>query len=402
MESPTEPIRVRISRTETCILLTTADDSIEIRTEHWRDANKVRNDFAAWLFLPVAMRTGQALHVEGEGSEETIRNARRISESWESWMPHHFNIVDVSFDAPSRRDPGDGKPSLCLYSGGIDSTHALLSRHRMGEQQTLLTVHGMEYRLEDEPKFCALKSKIAPFSRLVGDGHIFVRTNAYATYREYNVNLRDAPHVSHIFALAGCAFLFSESYETICIASDCRLDQQFRTPPWGSNSVSNAYFDDGRTRLATLDDHLTRTEKMPLILSSKEALSSVSFCNDYRMRPDNCGRCEKCMRTKLMFFAACGTVPEIFSDVSIPSNWHRDFDLKVEYQRVILLDILTCAKRTSRFGQVPHAQALYSALKAPIARQAAKKNKKRRGLSGRALKILASLRRKLSGGHEAP
>jgi hypothetical protein len=398
MESPVESIRVRISRTETRILLTTADDSIEIWTDHWRDANKVRSDFAVWLFLPVAMRTGRPLHVEGEGSQETIRNAMRISESWESWMPHHFNTVEVSFDAPSHGYPGEtgGRRSLCLYSGGVDSTHALLSRHRKGEQQTLLTVHGMDYRLEDEQKFCALKSKIAPFSRLVGDGHIFVRTNAYATYKKYKVNLPGAPHVSHIFALAGCTFLFSERYEDIFIASDCRLDQQFRTPPWGSNSVTNAYFDDGRTKLGTLDDHLTRTEKMPLLLTSKEALSSVSFCNNYRMRPDNCGRCEKCMRTKLMFFVACGTVPEIFADISIPSNWHRGFDLDVEYQRVILLDILTCAKRTLRFSQVPNAQALYSAVKSPVARKAAKKNSGRKHARRRALEVLGDLRKKLS------
>jgi hypothetical protein len=390
-----EMMHVRISRSDDRILLATADDSIEIRTDNWRDANKIRNDFAVWFFLPIAMRTGQALHVEGEGSEATIENARRISESWESWLPHHFNSVDVSFDDLSRRSPGEtgNKRSLCLYSGGIDSTHALLSRHRMGEEQDLLTVHGMEYRLKDEEKFHALKSKIATFSRLVGDGHIFVRMNAYDTYRKYTVNLPGAPHVSHIFALAGCTFMFSERYQNIFIASDCRLDQQFRTPPWGSNSATNPHFNDGCTRLNTLDDHLTRTEKMPLILSSREALNSVSFCNSYRTRPDNCGRCDKCMRTKLMFFAASGTVPEIFSDSSIPSDWYRNFDLGTEYQRVILLDILTCAKRNSRFSQVPNAQALYSALKSPAARETAGTNGGRR----RALEVLAELRKGFSG-----
>src|SRR5262245_32880253 len=152
MDSPPQTtINVRISRTENSILLSSDTDSIEIRTDHDREANKVRSDFAAWFFLPVAMRTGQALHVEGEGSEETIRNAGRIAESWESWMPHHFNSVQVSFDTVSRRPVGgtDGQRSLCLYSGGIDSTHALLSRHRNGARQTLLTVHGMDYRLED-------------------------------------------------------------------------------------------------------------------------------------------------------------------------------------------------------------------------------------------------------------
>jgi hypothetical protein len=97
-----------------------------------------------------------------------------------------------------------------------------------------------------------------------------------------------------------------------------------------------------------------------------------------------------------MFFAACGTVPEIFADMSIPANWYRDFDLEIEYQRVILLDILTCAKRTSRFAQVPNAQALYSALKSPIARKTAKKNSVRKRMRQRALKVLTDLREKFS------
>lgn len=395
MESGKGPIRVAIHRTEGCIRLTAGDDSIAIWTDHWRDANMLRADFAAWLFLPVAMRTGRALHVEGAGSEETVRNAGRIAESWESWLPHHFNSVEVSFDALAPRPAGDtgGRRSLCLYSGGIDSTHALLSRHRQGETQSLLTVHGMDYRLDDVQKFRALQSKIAPFSQLVGEEHIFIRTDAYVTYKKYRVNRRDTPHVSHIFALAGCAFLFSERYADVFIASDCRRDQQFRTPPWGSNSVTNAYFDDGSTRLGTLDDHLTRTEKMPLLLSSDVALRSVSFCNSYRMRPDNCGRCEKCVRTKLMFFVACGTVPAIFADASIPPGWYRNFDLGTEYQRVILLDILTCAKRTARFEQVPHAQALYAALKSPPAAQRAGKKSRRKRMLQAARRILSGLAR---------
>ena len=97
-----------------------------------------------------------------------------------------------------------------------------------------------------------------------------------------------------------------------------------------------------------------------------------------------------------MFFVACGTVPEIFSDMSIPSDWHRGFDIEIEYQRVMLLDILTCAKRTSRFSQVPNAQALYSALKSPVAREAAKKNSGRKRLSQRALKVLTDLKWKFS------
>ena len=93
-----------------------------------------------------------------------------------------------------------------------------------------------------------------------------------------------------------------------------------------------------------------------------------------------------------MFFAACGTVPAIFSKTSIPANWHRGFDLGIEYQRVIMLDILTTAKRTSRFAQIPNAPALYAAIKAPIARKRGKKKRMQRGVA----KLLADLGRKLA------
>lgn len=389
---------IKIRRAGDQILLASADYSLQIWTCDWHDSNKAWNDFAVWFFLPIAMRTGRDLRVEGKGSEETIKNARRISEIWESWLPHHFNSVNVSFHATSSRPRGETskKRSLCFYSGGIDSTHALLTRYRAGEEQTLLTVHGMEYRADDADKFSAFKNKIAPFSRLVGNRHIFVRTNAYATYNKLKVNLPGA-HFSHIFALAGSAFLFSESYNDILIAADYRLDQQFIAYPWGSNSATNAYFDDGSTRLSTLDDDLTRTDKVPLILSSEEALSSVTFCTSYQSRPDNCGRCQKCMRTKLMFLVSSGAVPKIFSDTSIPSDWYRKFDLKKRYQRAFLLDIMTCAKRNSRISQLPGANRVYSMLKEPVTSEGPKQNRMHKKIRKRATNILRNLKKKLVG-----
>ena len=61
----------------------------------------------------------------------------------------------------------------------------------------------------------------------------------------------------------------------------------------------------------------------------------------------------------------------------------------------MLLDILTCAKRTSQFAQVPNAQALYAALKSPVARET-KKNGGRKRMHRRALKVLSDLRKKFS------
>ena len=387
MPASTEAIRVSVERSPQSIRLVSPGDTIRIWTDGVAPINQVRNDFAAWYFLPIAMRTGRDLQIEGEGSEETIRNARRISEIWETWLPHHFTAVNVSFDTVSPRRAADGhrERSLCCYSGGIDSTHALLKRHRAGESQSLLTLHGMDYRLEDKEKFEAFKDKIAPFSRLVGNRHIFVGTDAHGPYRAHRVNKWG--HFSHIFVLAGSGFLFSEEYGAILIAADYRLDQQFIAYPWGSNSATNHYFDDGCTRLITLEDAFTRTEKMSVVLTSTEALQSVSFCSNYRWRPNNCGRCQKCMRTKVMFFVATGSVPEIFAERSIPPTWFQHFDLAKRHQAAFLLDIISCAKRTSRLAQLPNADVVYSMVKQQAAGQVGGK-KERRGIGAKLLRLL--------------
>ena len=108
MPAPTEAIRVSVQRSPQSIRLVSPEDVIQVWIDGIDRINKVRNDFAAWYFLPIAMRTGRDLRIEGEGSEETIRNARRISEIWETWLPHHFTAVNVSFDTVSPRRAADG------------------------------------------------------------------------------------------------------------------------------------------------------------------------------------------------------------------------------------------------------------------------------------------------------
>lgn len=396
MPASKEAIRVSVQRSPQSVRLVSPEDVIQVWIEGIDRINEVRNDFAAWYFLPIAMRTGRDLWIEGEGSAETIRNARRLSEIWETWLPHHFTAVNVSFDtvSPRRAVGGPRRRSLCCYSGGIDSTHALLNRHRAGETQSLLTLHGMDYRLEDKEKFEAFKDKIAPFSRLVGDRHIFIGSDAHAAYRTRRVD--KGGHFSHIFVLAGSGFLFSEEYSNLLIAADYRLDQQFIAYPWGSNSATNIHFDDGCTRLITLEDSLSRTEKMPLLLTSSEALQSVSFCSAYRWRPNNCGRCQKCMRTKVMFFVATGSVPEIFAERSIPPTWFHQFDLTKRYQAAFLLDIISCAKRTGRLAQLPNADVVYAMVKQKPGKAAAKEP------PGIGAKLLRFVRRKSGKSAKTP
>jgi len=356
-------IHISVSHSDGEVKIFANDDIIEIDIQSPLAINSKRLDYTVWFILPIAMACNADITVDGAGSQTTIDNAYKISSIWESWLPSKFNAVKVSFselcdDTQYKKDTGN----LCFYSGGVDSTYSILKLSKAGQSQSLLTVHGMDYKYTDAARFEELTQKTQHFANSFGDQRIYIKTNAYALYKQYKINTSSS-HISHIFALAGSAFLFSEHFSKLIIAADYRLDQQFLVYPWGSNSATNHLFDDGSTCLETADDDVTRSDKMPSLLASQDALSALSFCKDYKTRPNNCGVCRKCMRTKLMFFAATGTVPKIFLSVEIDPYALNTIDLNKNSERTFFIDLYSCAKKNERLELMPYLAPLYTQLK---------------------------------------
>lgn len=361
-----DTLYVKILRSADSLKLVTSDDTIQIESTSPDKFNHDRCDFAAWLFMPIAMKRGMNIHIEGTGSKTTIRNARRMSEIWESWFPERFNTVEVSFqntchayEKPESLTDRD----LCFYSGGVDSTYAILRRFQEGKSQSLLTIHGMDYGVEEEKCFLELIRKTSPFAGLVGHERLIVRTNVYDAYAKYKINIGREGHLTHIFALAGAGFLHSEHFRNLVVASDHRLDQQFSRFPYGSNLATNPLFCDGETYLLTESSDASRTERIPLLSSSREALASLTFCTNPAKKPDNCGQCKKCIRTKLMFLAATGEVPDIFIDRAIPENWPDQIDPAIKKDRLFLIDLILYARRNGTLDKIPQATQIYVPLK---------------------------------------
>lgn len=347
------------------VRVTSHDDNIDIllKSPHEIPDAQMAADFAAWLFLPLGMVRNENLRIHACGSAVTCENARKLAEIWASWMPERFSAIEVSFDGETA--PSQGQRTgrdLCFYSGGVDSTYSLMNRHRIGLKQSLLTVHGMDYAFGDDQRFAELMKKTSPFAQLVSEDWIQVQTNAYQVYDRYKINTPTS-HVTHIFALTGVAFLFSQIFSNIIIAADYRLDQQFAVWPWGSNSATNPLFSSGTTSLTTHGDDVTRAEKMATLHTSPEALASLSFCVDYGHRPHNCGVCSKCMRTKLMFFAATGTVPSIFRSLEIDPAAVRTINLKRKSELAFFLDLYGMAKETSRLAEMPYLEEVFGEFK---------------------------------------
>lgn len=348
-------IDVTVSYLDNKVIVSSQNDIITIHTTSDIPINEYRQDFAVWLFLPIAMRSNSNLHINGSGTNITIKNAIKMSQIWSSWMPNHLSDIKISFsNIVDPKQTNYTEDDICFYSGGVDSTYCIGQKveNQNLNKLTLLTVHGMDYNLDDEEKFNKFIDKIKPFASFYGSKHLLIKTDAYQIYSKYKVNTKIS-HIGHIFALAGCGFLYSGYYKNIIIAADYRLDQQFLVSPWGSNSATNFLFDDGITSLITKNDDIARSEKLEWIASSNIALESSTFCSEKKNRPNNCGVCSKCTRTKLMFLAATGSIPNIFLDMKIHKNAPI---LKVSTKsskNTFLLDLYFCAKNNNRLDLIP-------------------------------------------------
>jgi hypothetical protein len=82
--------------------------------------------------LPVVMRRGGTLRIEGTLTRGALRNLTEYAEAWANWAPGRFHRVRLEPDAiaDGRRTRGDHAAAVA-WSGGLRAAHTLV-RHRDG------------------------------------------------------------------------------------------------------------------------------------------------------------------------------------------------------------------------------------------------------------------------------
>ena len=297
--------------------------------------------FAVWALLPRAMEGGFDLKIRRPVDPLLARNAERLSSIWEMWVPRRYRSVRVSGEGEWSRNRPGRLPRVDLYSGGVDSTYSILELADASKRGYALTVDGLDYRDHWAERFPQLIAKTDPLLEKLNYQRIIVRTNA-----NY-----DPINLTHGFTLASCVFLLSDIFETGTIAADRTPAQDMVTFPWGTNCVTNPYFSGSDFAMHTVCD-VSRVEKLAAIADSGVGLPYLSFCRKHKVMPSNCGRCGKCIRTKAMFVAAIGRVPEIYLDNTFDEDLMKRIELDGR-ERAHVLDLYNYAREHGRIDAVP-------------------------------------------------
>ncbi|MFK8250689.1 adenine nucleotide alpha hydrolase family protein [Ancylobacter terrae] len=321
-------------------------------------------DFAVWASLPFAMRRGGRLHIKGTVDPAVLENARKLARIWSMWLPETYSPVTISADAEAVPPPPASDGGVLLYSGGVDSTYALV-RAMQGEGLAgVLTVHGMDYGHRDEAAIAALLEKTQPLLDRYTLPRFVVRTDLGRQARQLGL--------THAFVLSSCLFLLSSSFGRGHIAADITPEQDFLAFPWGTNHITNPLFAGSHFRLETLSLDVSRIHKLDLLRDDPVALKAISFCGVKAMRPHNCGECAKCMRNKTMFVALSGDCPDIFLKPGVTEARIRKLDVASNVAFKHYAEILEVARERGFLDRLPGLEAHVAAGIAARRRRAAR------------------------------
>lgn len=291
---------------------------IDVRTDHDADSQlwwettggepppvPDRLDAAALALTPKAMNFSQDLHLEGPVSWRLLANLEEYIDAWTIWRPDVFRPIAITADEVID-DRGVGAGSLAdrgvaAFSGGVDGVYAAFANHRglLGRRSLPLSaavfIHGFDIPLSEVDGFAIAAAGAGAMTAEIGVPLVTLRTNWQAVA---------CPEWQMTFgiAMAAVLHLFADRAGTIIQAADTTYGHL--DIPWGSNPITSPMLASGRMRVAQPGAGATRTEKVAAIGDLASVRQHLRVCWEGDRIGRNCGRCEKCVRTKVNFLAA--------------------------------------------------------------------------------------------------
>jgi hypothetical protein len=318
------------------------------------------------IFL--AMETGYPLRVHGKLSLSALYNLAEFQRAWACWLPERYSTVEI---IPDSIEDLTTKPkpncAISAFSGGVDSTFTAIrhGRQQLGNAsyplKDVILVHGFDVPLNREESFAKLFQRLNPLIEELGLGFKIIRTNLK------EASGQDWEH-SHGAQLAACLHNFAHEYRYAIIAST--YPYNLLHYPWGSTPITDHLLSGDQMRIIHDGASYSRTEKLAEIAKHPTALKTLKVCWEGPNPEENCGLCEKCLRTKLNFLALGIDNPSCF-DNSFNLQDITKISIRNQGQFNDLKSILICLERHPRLNEHPSKvkSALGDLLSAYRARQ---------------------------------
>lgn len=226
-----------------------------------------------------------------------------------AWIHYWFQVgnPDLRLECPVRdRLEGSTSPqkTASFFTGGIDSWANLLQNHRQYPSthprhiKDLLMVYGLQY--VKRHNFERAVGQFQKSGKSLGINVIPVYTNIYANLIDMDSEVgfsfwQDAYNGA---ALAAIGHTFHQHYSAISIASGNDIPNLV---PLGTHPNVDPHYSSSHLRITHDGITLSRLDKTKLVAQSEVALQNLRVCDmpEIPQNKQNCGVCEKCVRTTI-------------------------------------------------------------------------------------------------------
>jgi hypothetical protein len=259
--------------------------------------------------LLLAMSQSMNIKVHGAVSPSLLRNLTEFQAAWSSWLPKLYHPIEINAEVEHEQyNPEAAEKAIAAFSGGVDSSFTVW-RHRQNRcgrrQRNLqagLVVHGFDIPLEKQSAFDSATKKARAILSSLDMELIPMSTNI----RSSALNWED------IFgtAAAACLMLLQRGYSAGLIASS--FPYQALSFPYGSNPITDGLLSSQSFQIVHDGAEFTRIEKIRELKNWTPAQQNLRVCWQGEEPDKNCGRCEKCVRTILIFRIFGVSLPPCF------------------------------------------------------------------------------------------
>ena len=259
--------------------------------------------------FPLAALHGEArVRIEEKPCPMLVEGLRTAHAWWASWGGMHSRPPTIETPAPGRcRTLTAARRAVSCLSGGVDGLHTLMHNRRLYRKgdpayiREALFIHGFDIgkrpRDPENERFRSALGRLEPVAAEAGVRLIPCRTNlrhlpskpGFWANRHNGAALAAVGHA----ATLGPAYLF--------VGGTYHVSNPV---PVGSHPAVDGLFSSQRLTVIHDGSRFSRLEKVRDLASWPTALAALRVCPGNGGDQPNCGRCEKCLRTRLELLAA--------------------------------------------------------------------------------------------------
>ena len=292
-DSPLLIRNIRLTSEDGVSRITADADGLPVWYESSDVEMQQRGEIFACAFLLPAMKKGMGLRIEGASlSPLWLANARLLMEQFSAWWGYTPIEISCDSEGPAVERPAHQQTGL-FFTGGVDSCYSLLCSEEQIDD--LVFVHGFDSALADQVRLEDARQHLSQIATGTGHRLLLLKTNL----REHALIRGIGWEKAHGGALASAAYTLP-GIQRMIISSSYPVGFFI---PCGSHPETDPLWSNEQLTLVHYGVNAKRLEKIAAIADHPLVIRHLRVCWKHAGRPNNCCRCEACMRTMLLLDA---------------------------------------------------------------------------------------------------